>query len=348
MADHSIVLAKATATSFLIAFALECQAQLADFKTVNFHKADSIALAYKNETLTNLPELSHKLTAGLDTEVERFRAVYLWVCTNIANDYKLYLKNDRKRQRFKADTLLLENWNNQFKKLSFKKLLRQNRTICTGYAYLVKELSSLANLQCEIIQGYGRTSTTDPENLDIPNHTWNAVLLNGKWYLADATWASGIPHPETNRFVFQYNDGFFFPDPKLFAVNHYPVDKKWLLLDDADKPTFEHFLEAPILYNEAYNYLKTLDSPKTMHHLVKKNETVNFQYKLLKSIDTDQIHLLIDNGSKTRKVRPATITLKNNTLSFEHSFSNTGFYDLHIFIEGNLVLTYTFRVKLNP
>ena len=345
MKDFSIVELKIISTFLFIIFALPCNAQLSDFKTVNFHKADSIAFAHKNESLDNLPELSHKLTNGLDTDVERFRSIYMWVCSNIANDYPFYLKNQSKRQRFKKDSLKLEKWNNQFKKQSFKRLLKQNRTICTGYAYLVKKLSSLANLQCEIIQGYGRTSMTEFEDLDIPNHTWNAVYLDGKWYLSDATWASGIPHPETNMFVFQYNNGFFFPNPELFVLNHYPVDAKWLLLDDKNKPSFKNFLESPILYSEAYNYINKVENPKKMHGLVKENEVLQFRYELLKPLDTKNIYLLIDNGVKTKKINPKAINLENNILTFQHTFNNTGFYDVHVYMDNNLLLTYTFQVE---
>ena len=345
MKDLCIVELKTITTFIFIVFALQCNAQLSDFKTVSFQKADSTALAHKNESLDNLPELSHKLTDGLNTDVERYRSIYMWVCSNIANDYPFYLKNQSKRQHFKKDSSKLEKWNNRFKKQSFKRLLKQKRTICTGYAYLVKKLSSIANLQCEIVQGYGKTSMTEVEELDIPNHTWNAIYLNKKWYLSDATWASGIPHPETNMFVFQYNNGFFFPDPKLFALNHYPVDSKWLLIDGIDKPSFETFLESPILYNEAYNYLNKVEKPKKMHSLLKENEIIQFRYELLKPLNTKYIYLLIDNGIKTKKINPSVVTIENNILTFQHAFKNKGFYDVHIYMDNNLLLTYTFEVE---
>ena len=125
---------------YILAFIFinEVSAQVSDFESINFKKADSIALSYANEDLTNLPQLSYNLTKTLHTDVERFRSIYMWVCTNIANDYNLYLKNNRKRQRFKEDSLKFITWNNSFRKTLFKKLLKKQRTICTGYAYLVK------------------------------------------------------------------------------------------------------------------------------------------------------------------------------------------------------------------
>lgn len=341
---QGLVSIKIKAILVISLIAYQCNAQLSDFDNISFNKADSIALVHKNETLNNLPELSHKLTAGLTTDVERFRAIYVWVCNNIANDYNLYYKNHRKRQRFQNDPKKLKAWNEGFKKVLFKKLLKKNTTICTGYAYLIKELSNFANLNCEIVQGYGRTSMTNIETLTLPNHTWNAVYLNQKWYLCDATWASGIPNPKTNRFEFQYNNGFFFPNPELFAVNHYPVDKKWLLIEDTTH-TFNHFLEAPILYNQAYTYLDSHSQPKTLQNTVQKNQIIHFQYLLLKSIKPQGIHFLIDDGTSTRQVNPSSINIHNQTLTLDYKFPRTGFYDLHLYIEDNLISTYVFDVK---
>ena len=109
--------------------------------------ADSIALVYKSESLKNLPELAHHLTSNLNTDAERFRAIYMWVCTNVANDYRLYLKNKKKREKFEDDSLKLEAWNDNFKKKLFGKLRKRKKTICSGYAYLVSELSRLSNIE---------------------------------------------------------------------------------------------------------------------------------------------------------------------------------------------------------
>jgi len=127
---------------YILLFFVACQshAQISDFNHIDFKNADSAAMACKDEGLTNLAELSFKLTSNLTTDVERFRAIYRWVCGNIANDYSLYLKNKRKRERFKTDSTKLKDWNDAFRKRLFKKLLSDKKTICTGYAYVVKEL----------------------------------------------------------------------------------------------------------------------------------------------------------------------------------------------------------------
>ncbi|MFT7050727.1 MAG: hypothetical protein ACJAZK_001325 [Psychroserpens sp.] len=327
---------------FIVAF--PSHAQISDFDHIDFSKADQAALSCKNEGLNNMPMLAYNLTSHLDTDAERFRAIYMWVCHNIANDYTLYLRNKRKRNKYQNDSIKLKTWNDRFKKEVFRKLLKQERTICTGYAYIVQELSKLANLNCEIVHGYGKTSMTDIDKLDPPNHSWNAVKLDKKWYLCDPTWASGIPDLSTNIFRFDYNDGYFLSNPKLFIINHFPKDQKWTLLEN-EVHSFNDFLTAPILYGKAYKNLNEHKIPKQMHQSLHKNEVVRFIYQLKKTIDIKSIHFLIDDGFTNKKIKPNSITIDNQSLQLEYQFNSNGFYDLHLYISDDLISTYTFSVK---
>ncbi|QHI38250.1 hypothetical protein IMCC3317_36390 [Kordia antarctica] len=330
--------------SFLFIFVFQIHAQASDFPTISFEKADKIALEYKNENLSNLPELSYKLTSDLTTDVERFRAIFKWVCSSVSNDYKLYSRNMRKRQRYKNDSLKLSDWNEKFQKIAFRKLLKDRKTICTGYAYLIKELANLANIECEIVHGFARTSTMNIEKLDTPNHSWNAVKLNGNWYLCDPTWASGIPNPTSYLFEFQFNDGFFLSDPKIFSINHFPAEEKWFLLED-EKPSFEMFLEAPIIYGKAYTHFSNHTKPKKLENTVLKNENILFELQLLNPVNKEDIILLIDTNFSSKKIHPEKISIKNQSLSIAYKFETTGYYDVHLYVKDDLISTYTFEVK---
>lgn len=325
-------------------FVFQANAQRNDFANINFDKANAIALKYKGEELYNLNSLVEKLTEHLSTDVERFRAIYLWVCTNISNDYNLYTKNTRKRNRYLNDPILLETWNNEFKKEIFKKLIENKQTICTGYAYLVKEMTNIANIECEIVHGYGKTSTMNIDNITAPNHSWNAVKLKDKWYLCDPTWASGLIDPDTYQFKFDFKDGLFLPSPDLFVMNHYPIDEKWMLLDN-NKPTFDMFLQSPLIYNQAYANLSTHIFPLEMHNIVKRDDTIAFKYKLYKTIELAEVALMIDDGNTTVEVKPLKTRLNDDLLTVEHQFDKKGFYDVHLLINNDLISTYTFRVK---
>ena len=325
-------------------FVGQCYAQKSDFKTISFKKADSIALSFKGEKLNNIPQLSYKLTSNLETDVEKFRTIFKWIAENIANDYPQYAKNKRKRYKLREDEQQLTEWSMLFRKEAFKKLLEDNKATCTGYAYLLKELSKYADLNCKIVNGYARTSSIDVDKIHAPNHSWNAIELEGKWYLCDPTWASGIQNPKTLKFEFKYNDGFFLANPEIFAINHHPVDEAWLLFKE-NKPTYETFLETPVLYGKAYTSFSKHILPKKMHSDVKKKESIVFHYELLESIKAENIELLVDNGVKYIPVKPKIILIEENQLVFEHTFKRRGFYDVHLFIDSEVVATYTFRVK---
>jgi len=328
---------------YLFVFVFQSYAQISDFQQISFEKADEIALKYKDETLHNLPDLVYKLTSELDTDAERFRAIFKWVCSSIANDYKLYNRNKRKRLRYKNDSVRLNEWNTKFQKIVFRKLLKDRTTICTGYAYLVKELANLADIECEMVHGYARTSTMNIETLDTPNHSWNAVKLNGKWYLCDPTWASGIPNPETYRFQFDFNSGFFLSDPKIFAVNHHPLDKKWFLLEGAT-PSFQAFLDAPIIYGKAYTYFSDHSYPQKLNNEVQKNKSFNFKLQLQKEIEKEDVNLVIESSFRERKIYPDQISIQDQSLSIDYKFEFSGYYDVHLYIKDDLISTYTIKV----
>lgn len=329
---------------FFVTTMFQSYAQLSDFEHINFEKADNLAFIHKGEKLKSLPILAQKLTSGLTTDVEKFRAIYKWVSTNISNDYNFFLKHKNKTYRFKDDSLKLEYWNERFKKKMFKKLLKRKKTICTGYAYMVRELSRLADLNCQIVNGFGRLSTTDIDTFHIPNHSWNAVRLNGKWYLSDPTWASGLISPN-GRFKFNYNDGFFLTPPELFVKNHYPLDKKWMLINEDEAPSFDAFLETPVIYGNAYKRLILHDVPQKLHNIIAENEKIIFKYQLLKPIDINQISLLIDNGFDVKTIKPRIQLKENNILILEYKFDRIGFYDVHFSIGNDLISTYTFKVR---
>jgi transglutaminase/protease-like cytokinesis protein 3 len=214
----------------LFAFTLSLHAQQSDFDGINFWKSEHIAKQYKGAELYNLPKLAYDLTSKLNTEGERFRAIYYWVCHNIRSEFNLMYKNERTRNKLKNDPEALHLWNNQFKKEVFTRLLQKKETLCTGYAYLIKELSELAGLECKIIYGYGEENKAKFENIDAPNHSWNVVKLNGKWYLCDATWSTGFIDMSTFLFEFNYDDTYFLMEPSEFVKSHRPIDEKWKLV----------------------------------------------------------------------------------------------------------------------
>jgi len=217
--------------------ALSVRAQQQDFNLNSWSRADSIAREYQGASLKNIPLLTHYLTSNLTTDAEKFRAIYYWVTHNVEGDYTLVDKNDRSRKKYSENPEALAQWNNQFKMEVFTLLLEQKRTLCSGYAYLIQALASKAKIESVVIHGYGREGKKIFNKSTTANHSWNAVKLNGKWYLCDATWASGYTDMDTLIFEFDYDDSYFLTDPKIFAKTHQPLTEKWTLIEQKDTTT---------------------------------------------------------------------------------------------------------------
>jgi transglutaminase/protease-like cytokinesis protein 3 len=188
-----------------------------------FRKADSVAALYPNHSLTDIQLLSKKLTSSLNTDREKFRAIYKWVCSNIEYDLDLYeLVNHKRAKLSKKD---FTEWNLNQSPVITKLLIDKHRAVCTGYAWLVRQLCYYAGITCEVIDG------SKEKNAKAPTHSWNAVLLSGKWYLADPTWSSGYFISGSRIFFPHFEEDYFLVDPKVFAKNHYPLKKVWTLME---------------------------------------------------------------------------------------------------------------------
>lgn len=102
-------------------------AQISDFKTTDFTVADNTAKLNYGHELDNLPILAHKLTHKLDSDVEKFRAIYLWVCENISVDSNQGNKVLNKRRKLKSDSIAYKSWNDNYLNNSFKRLKKQKK-----------------------------------------------------------------------------------------------------------------------------------------------------------------------------------------------------------------------------
>jgi len=315
-------------------------AQRSDFANSDFKKADSIAQLYPNHSLSNLNDLAYKLTNPLATDVEKFRAIYTWTCLNIENDYELYVKNKSKREKLK-DLKALSEWNDHLNSIVFETLLKKHRTVCTGYAYLVKELASFAELSCEIINGYGRTAQANIGGPGFVNHSWNAIKLNNKWYLCDATWSSGVIDTQEKKFVQHYNDIYFLIDPELFVRNHYPLDTTKMLLQNG--PTLTVFLNRPLIYNSIFQYNIKQLRPETFEVTAKKGEPISFEFSKNDRV-IEMVELSIKGPGDISSIRPSFQQDASGLTSIAHTFTMKGTYIVHVLLNNSYAFTYTIKV----
>jgi hypothetical protein len=312
------------------------------FSGIDYRKADSCAHALRGHALHDLPALSAKLTNGLNTDLEKFRAIFTWVSVNVTNDRELFVMNKRNREKLSGNAKALDAWNREMSARTMKTLIEQRRTVCTGYAYLVRKLAMHAGIQCEIIHGYGRTVESNIGGEGTVNHSWNAVRLNNKWHLCDPTWASGAYDREKREVVNKYESSYFLAAPELFVRNHYPLDSSWTMLNE--KPTLREFLDGPIIYVNAFRLDIHPQSPTTMHVPVKKGETVLFSFNGPAGLEKD-IRIIV--GQKESRRQPEATSEENRRSDYRigHKFTNKGKYNIHMVGAAGPIVTWRVIVE---
>lgn len=161
----------------------------------------------KNE-LSNISTLVQHLTEGISSESDKAAILHRWLIGYLHYDTEFSSGNPRKRNQ------------------SLRKVLDSQTAVCQGYANLFSALCRDAGIRCEIIYGYCRLKPDTALTLEEPNHAWNALHLDGQWYLADPTWDSDYIHHQG------LNQGpFYQAKPEEFVKMHLPADPMWQLLE---------------------------------------------------------------------------------------------------------------------
>ncbi|XP_043929446.1 kyphoscoliosis peptidase [Protopterus annectens] len=176
-----------------------------------FEKLD--AYASKVIATGSMESLVKALLKEAHSDLEKVRAIWIWICHHIEYDVKGY--HNKRLRRCAPDDVL-----------------HTRQAVCSGYAGLFKQMCSFAGVRCEEISGYSKgysykIGTTFKDT----NHAWNAVHLDGKWHLLDSTWGAGNVQENCTVFSFNYKEFYFLTHPALFIEDHYPVNTVWQLLN---------------------------------------------------------------------------------------------------------------------
>lgn len=179
-----------------------------------------------------LGELVEELLRGVTDDSTRTKILHDWVADNIRYDTEAYLSGSIGSQ-------------------GYAEVLRTGRAVCAGVAGLFNELCATAGLECVTISGYARGfsfKVFEPEDPTEQNHAWNAVFLNGRWRLIDATWNAG--HIDQGKYKQRYSTQYLFAAPEDMIHTHFPADPQWQLLEEP--LSAEAFLKLPYLRGEFF------------------------------------------------------------------------------------------------
>jgi len=162
------------------------------------------------------PEIT-KIIEGANTVEEQARAIYNWICENIAYDTTKKIHD--------AETCF-----------------KTKRGVCQAYCELFCCMAEAAGLTTDIISG--KTKDADG-NISSEKHSW--IFLYTHEYdgiLIDPTWGAGAVNGA--KFVKnEDNSTWFDVSPYLMIFSHFPDNQKWSKLDI--EITEEQFEKLPII-----------------------------------------------------------------------------------------------------
>ena len=297
---------------------------------------------------TNPAALAQHLTAGYTKDLDKVRAIFHWITDNISYNTIIFQKRSRyqPRNRFldeQEDTsMVLKPLNERVA----EGVLKRRVAVCDGYSRLFKTLCDYAGIKSVIIYGYARSYSNRVGTRFSSNHTWNAVLIDNKWELLDATWASGYIN-FNDDFVKSYNDNYFLTPPQQFIQDHYPESIEWALL--LKPPTLAEFRHSPFKNQSFVKHGINSFKPSTGIIEAKIGDTIKIEIategkekNLLLSA-----HPLIEHGllSLINPFQlPASFTTYSNRKVIGHYIVNMPIEWLYVIWNGETILRY--KVKL--
>ena len=311
----------------------ELLAQRRDYREYDFSRADSIAASLRGKKYP-LTDLSAQLTSNLGTDIEKIRAIYVWIAENIAYDVVEFHKSKEIDRRYSRRRK--KRYDEKRSKNVSKRTLRKKKAICYGYAYLFKEMTSSVGIASHLVVGYARTGRDRIGKSMRPNHAWNIVYVDHQWYPIDATWSSGYTNEKVTHFTFSFDDYYFLTDPQTFIRSHYPEDKIWTM--DEDPISIREFFNSPKVLKGATENKINRFAPENGVIRAKADSTIQFFFTSNKDAGlkwASFYFLSMKTGREVKGVLPVRkILTKTDTGYFaEVTMPKKGRYEVRIYLD---------------
>lgn len=220
----------------LILFSLSFQLLIAQ----DFSMVDAKVKQYPKQ-FRSIDYLAKRVSKDFTTDIDKTRALFYWVSNNITYDHKDANDGKGVNKSIKLDKKYQTKLTQQQIEYA-NKCLRKQMAVCEGYSQIMKHTLSILDIECEVIIGYAKKNAREIGRIrNSSNHAWNAVKLNNKWQLIDATWSAGENESSSTYFLIK---------PEQLILSHLPKDSKWQLLI---KPiTKSKFFYNPIIFYTFY------------------------------------------------------------------------------------------------
>ncbi|MEY5001908.1 MAG: hypothetical protein RLZZ211_1944 [Bacteroidota bacterium] len=177
------------------------------FDNKHFTTIDAYARACPTHVKTSLDAVAIYLKKATFSDIEKARSIYVWLTAHIRYDDKSYNSGDY------ADN-------------SAEAVLRSKKAVCAGFADLYTELGLRMGLQIKTVIGYAKGfGYSEEAGFDHSNHAWNAIQIDGKWRIFDATWGEGYGVEGSKGelvSVKKFDSDWFDVEPEYAIFSHYP------------------------------------------------------------------------------------------------------------------------------
>jgi hypothetical protein len=301
----------------------------------------------KNIDAPKPDSLARLLTKDYFLELDKVRAIYSWVAQNISYNTGIFSfsRNQRTLPLLEHDEDTAVNWASA-NEMTAIRVMKKRIAICDGYAKLFQTLCDYAGIRSEIIIGYARSGYAR-ESKFRTNHSWNAVMIDGKWHLLDVTWGSGYVN-YGNQFIHQMDEKYFLSDPATFFLDHDPEDLSWTLL--TDPPASSEYRRSPYRLKNFIKYNITSHFPEKGIIEASEGDTIRIVLSVrdlqkAASISPDPFFdsAYFSRGGHAAFVQPA----KKMANSIEYNFiaPPTEVQWLYILFNDDVVLRYRLNIK---
>lgn len=108
-------------------------------------------------------------------------------------------------------------------------------------------------------------------------------------------------------------------------------------------PTFNEFINGPLVYSGAYQHNISGLSPETFDLRALKGDTIRFSF--MSDLEIENIELSVHRGDQVKAFRSAAVKDSAGRYTVDHSFIDKGRHIVHVMLDNSYAFTYTIKVN---
>ncbi|MCK5824395.1 MAG: hypothetical protein KAG96_03215 [Ichthyobacteriaceae bacterium] len=222
---------------------------------VEYKQLDAFVENTPNNVEESIESLAKYLGLKAKSDIEKTRAIYVWIAKNISYDDYGYNNSDLRDYSF----------------YDAENVLKNRVAVCEGFSNLFVALGLEMDLEVKKVVGYSKGIGFMPNNyVQESDHAWNVVKIDDEWKIFDATWGEGNGEIVRGKLVStkQFDELWFDIDPYSAIFSHLPEVLEYANIKE--QLTVNKYYN---LQNVDYGFFKLgFDSEKTFKKALNNSE----------------------------------------------------------------------------